>query len=46
MPDFYKKGREYTKDLGAYPVITGDLNFRIDADGRIVTCWAHNRADD
>lgn len=42
---FTKKDREYTKDLGLIPCYHGRFKFQIDADGRIVTCWAHNRSD-
>ena len=42
---FSKKDRGYTKDLGLIPCYHGRFKFQIDADGRIVTCWAHNRAD-
>ena len=42
---FTKKDREYTKDLGLIPCYHGRFKFQIDADGRIVTCWAHNKAD-
>ena len=42
---FSRKDREYTKDLGLIPCYHGRFKFQIDADGRIVTCWAHNKAD-
>lgn len=42
---FSKKDKGYTNDLGLIPCYHGRFKFQIDADGRIVTCWAHNKSD-
>lgn len=42
---FTKKDREYTKHLRLVPCYHGKLKYQIDADGRVVTCWAHNDTD-
>lgn len=42
---FTKKDREYTKGLGLIPCYHGKLKYQIDADGRVVPCWAHNDQD-
>lgn len=39
---FTKKDRDYTKDLYLVPCYHGKLKYQIDADGRVVTCWARN----
>lgn len=45
MRFFTKKDREYTKHLRLVPCYHGKLKYQIDADGRVVTCWAHNDTD-
>ena len=42
---FTKKDRDYTKGLGLIPCYHGRLKYQIDADGRVVPCWAHNDPD-
>ncbi len=42
---FTKKDREYTRHLRLVPCYHGKLKYQIDADGRVVTCWAHNDTD-
>jgi len=42
---FSKKDKSYTKDLKLIPCYHGRFKFQIDADGRVVTCWAHNKSD-
>lgn len=39
---FTKKDRDYTKHLRLVPCYHGKLKYQIDADGRVVPCWAHN----
>lgn len=42
---FTKDDSEYTKNLNLVPCYHGKLKYQIDADGRVVTCWAHNIPD-
>lgn len=42
---FSKKDRNYTRYLRLVPCYHGSLKYQIDADGRVVTCWAHNDTD-
>lgn len=42
---FRKKDKEYTRHLRLVPCYHGKLKYQIDADGRVVTCWAHNDTD-
>lgn len=42
---FTKEDSEYTKNLSLVPCYHGKLKYQIDADGRVVTCWAHNIPD-
>lgn len=39
---FRKKDSDYTKHLRLVPCYHGKLKYQIDADGRVVTCWAHD----
>lgn len=39
---FTKKDSDYTKHLRLVPCYHGKLKYQIDADGRVVPCWAHN----
>ena len=39
---FTKKDRDFTKNLNLVPCYHGKLKYQIDADGRVVVCWAHN----
>jgi|SRR3989344_376994 len=42
---FTKKDREHTKGLKLIPCYHGKLKYQIDADGRVIPCWAHNDTD-
>jgi len=42
---FTKEDSEYTKNLNLVPCYHGKLKYQIDADGRVVTCWAHDAPD-
>lgn len=42
---FTSKDRDFTKHLRLVPCYHGKLKYQIDADGRVVTCWAHNEKD-
>lgn len=42
---FTKDDSEYTKNLNLVPCYHGKLKYQIDADGRVVTCWAHDAPD-
>ena len=42
---FTKSDKEYTRGLGLIPCYHGKFKYQIDADGRVVTCWAHNDTD-
>lgn len=42
---FTSEDRDYTKGLGLFSCYHGKLKYQIDADGRVVTCWAHNDQD-
>lgn len=42
---FTKKDSDYTRYLRLVPCYHGRLKYQIDADGRVVTCWAHNDTD-
>ena len=42
---FTSKDRNYTKGLNLVPCYHGKLKYQIDADGRVVPCWAHNDPD-
>jgi len=39
---FTKKDSDFTKNLKLVPCYHGQLKYQIDADGRVVVCWAHN----
>lgn len=42
---FTKEDGDYTNGLNLVPCYHGRLKYQIDADGRVVTCWAHNDPD-
>ncbi len=42
---FIKENDSLSKSYKLIPCYHGKLKFQIDADGRVVTCWAHNSTD-
>lgn len=42
---FIEENDSFSKSRKLIPCYHGKLKFQIDADGRVVTCWAHNLAD-
>lgn len=42
---WFKKGEETIKNYRFVPCYHGRLKYQIDADGRVITCWAHDYAD-
>jgi MoaA/NifB/PqqE/SkfB family radical SAM enzyme len=42
---FTDHDKEYLGDKNLIPCFHGSYKYQIDADGRVVTCWAHNNPD-